>query len=54
MGSPIYPTNDQLSELNEASKLMPENLQYKILDSNTIEINIIVPIYGVCIIELQY
>ena len=55
MGSPEYPTMEQLSKLNDSSQLVPvNNVNYTKVNDTTVMIDIVVPIYGVVVLDLKY
>eukprot|EP01084_Bolivina_argentea_P193576 332098_1 len=54
MGKPIYPTTEQLNTLNESTQLIPSKIQWKQLNTQTVQFNVLIPTYGIAMIDLQY
>eukprot|EP01084_Bolivina_argentea_P201164 343901_1 len=55
MGSPQYPSIQQLNELNQSSQLIPfNNLTYTQVNKTTVMFDIKIPIYGVVVLDLSY
>eukprot|EP01084_Bolivina_argentea_P193577 332099_1 len=54
MGKPIYPTVQQLKTLNESTQLIASKIQWKQLNTQTIQFQLVIPVYGVALIDLQY
>eukprot|EP01084_Bolivina_argentea_P212746 361570_1 len=55
MGSPTYPTEQQLNKLNQSSQLVPiTNVNYTQINQTTLEFCIDIPIYGVVVLDLEY
>ncbi len=54
MGKPIYPTTQQLNTLNESTQLIPSKIQWKQLNTQTVQFNVLIPTYGIAMIDLQY
>eukprot|EP01084_Bolivina_argentea_P014883 27843_1 len=54
MGSPEYPTEQQLVNLNVSSQLNAMEINHKIVDQNTIQFELDMPIYSAVLLDLQY
>ena len=54
MGSPTYPTDNELQALNTSSQIVKTNINYKNAGNNTIQISLDIPTYAVAILDLQY
>eukprot|EP01084_Bolivina_argentea_P029652 55061_1 len=54
MGSPRYPTSEQLQSINESSQLKPMQISFKEIDSETIQFELDVSPYNSIVLDLQY
>ena len=54
MDSPKYPTKDQLQTLNDASQITNTSTHFNTINTDTIQISLMIPEYGVAILDLQY
>ena len=54
MGSPEYPTDDQMNKLNESSQVIGVDIGVKKIDDQTVQIEVDMPIYSAAVIDLQY
>ena len=55
MGSPQYPTQQQLKILNESTELVTSSIGFININSTTIQFdNVTVPAYGVVVIDIQF
>lgn len=54
LNRPIYPTMDELNQMNKSSQLIQQTLEIKSIDTNTASISLDIEPYGVAMIDLQY
>ena len=54
INSPQYPTIDELDSLNRSSQLAPLPIDFAQKDNQTVQFNLLMPIYGSALIDLQY
>ena len=54
LGKPVYPTMDELNQMNKSSELIGDKVEIMTVNSNTASISLNVPPYGVAVIDLQY
>ena len=54
MNKPMYPTMEQMETLNQSSQVVGININWKVVDSNVVQFNIMVSSYGVAMIDIQY
>ena len=54
MGSPEYPTDEQLNALNKSSQVVGVNIAVKKMNDNTLQIEVVMPIYSAAVVDLQY
>ncbi|KYQ96902.1 beta-xylosidase-like protein [Tieghemostelium lacteum] len=54
MGSPTYPSQDQIDEIYDSAQFVYEDIDYKYLSLNTLSFEIIIPPQGVAAIKLEY
>ncbi len=54
MGAPEYPTNEQLDDLRQESKVLQEDFNdYKVNNGNSLLVNIEIPPYGIALLEFE-
>ena len=54
MGSPVYPTQQQLQTLNQSSQFVAKPIEFTKIDANTIMFNVTLDMYSVLVIDIQY
>lgn len=54
MGKPIYPNQNQLNILNTSSQFVTQNITMNNINTNTVQFNLTIPVYGVIVIDIQY
>ena len=54
MGSPTYPTQQQMQQLNASSQYVTKSVTFQNVNSNTAKLDVSIPEYGVVVLDLQY
>ena len=54
MNKPIYPTMEQMQTLNESSKVIGMSIKWNIVELDIVQFNVMIPSYGVAMIDIQY
>eukprot|EP01083_Nonionella_stella_P085780 237987_1 len=54
MGSPKYLSEKQLEALNVSSQLKGSTIEYTKVDDNTLQFELLMPVYGVAVLDLHY
>eukprot|EP01084_Bolivina_argentea_P144622 253689_1 len=54
IGKPKYPTQQQMSILNESSQMKGKNVSWKVVNDTTVQFNVYIPKYTVILIDIQY
>ena len=54
MGSPEYPTEEEMQALNAASQLKAMSIKHQKIDETTVQLNLNIPVYGAAVLDLHY
>ena len=54
MGSPEYPTNDQMNKLKEASELISSPIKWNVNNDQTVTFNFTMPVYSIVVISVKF
>merc|ERR1711933_330186 len=46
---PVYPTMEQMNALNESTQVVPTGIKWKVINSNTVQFDVMIPSYGVAL-----